>query len=456
MGAVLSALQEIVGEDYASASPEELYLYGRDLGTAQPHEPAFVVAPRSTEEVQEVVRLANREKLPITPVVGALSLTGVAVPLEGGISMDMKRMDRILEVNERSRYALVEAGCSQGKLATYLERHHPTLIHSEPGAPPQATIGGNVVIHGQGDLALYGFNSAMVAGMEVVLPTGEACLVGSCAVSPSWYARPPLPDLAGLFLGWFGTTGIITKISLQLYPRRRTRDVEIFVVDDAELVPEVAHRLTHTQVGEDLVAWSQEVPPAYHGLHSVNIIFSGDSAKELELKRELLCDKLEEYVSRGDGGFLSLDYLAKKEVLKRPPVDRITADIKKGGGFEYVGAIIPVDRYPDCWRRGVEISHRHGITYTLLGRVIGPCHAMMYSWTYAFNRADPASVDAARSALHESDEAVLELGGVPWKPGLYAQGLIAGVMDPGTRELMRRVKAMLDPNRIMNPGNWEV
>ena len=67
-----------------------------------------------------------------------------------------------------------------------------------------------------------------------------------------------------------------------------------------------------------------------------------------------------------------------------------------------------------------------------------------------------ASVEASRNALHESDEAVLELGGVPWKPGLYAQKLIAGVMDPNTRDLMRRVKAMLDPNRIMNPGNWEV
>ncbi len=455
MDAVLGSLQDIVGSDYASASPEELYLYGRDLGTAEPHPPAFVVAPRSTEEVQAVVRLANRERLPITPLGGGLSLTGLVVPLAGGIVMDMKRMDRILEVDDRARYALVEAGCSQGKLATYLERNHPNLIHSEPGAPPQATIGGNVVIHGQGDLALYGFNSAMVAGMEVVLPTGEVCRVGSCAVSSRWYARPPLPDLAGLFLGWFGTTGIITRLSLQLYPRKRIRDSEIFVVDDPDLVPEVAFRVTHTQTAEDLVAWSQEIPPAYRGLHNINIVFSGDSEKELELKRELICDQLEEFVQRGDGGFLSLDYLSKKELLKRPQIDRITADIKKGGGFEYVGAIIPVDSYPECWRRGVEISGRHDISYTLLGRVIGPCHAMMFSWTYAFNRADPGSVEAARHALHESDELVLELGGVPWKPGVHAQKLITEAMDPTARDLMSRIKTLLDPRGIMNPGNWE-
>jgi len=456
MDTVLRSLMDAVGEDYASASPEELYLYGRDLGTAEPRPPSYVVAPKTTEEVQEVVRLANRDRIPITPLGGGLSLTGLVVPLEGGIVMDMKRMDRIIEVNERSRYVLVEAGCSQGKLATHLDRHHPTLIHSEPGAPPQATIGGNVMIHGQGDLALYGFNSAMVAGMEVVLPTGEVCLLGSCAVSPSWYARPPLPDLAGLFLGWFGTTGIITKLSLQLYPRKRTRDAEIFVVDDADLVPEVAYKVTHTMAAEDLVAWSQEIPPAYRGLHSIRIVFSGDSEKELDLKRELICDQaLGEYVQRGDGGFLALDYISKQELLKRPQIDRITADIKKGGGFEYVGAIIPVDLYPDCWRRGVEISGRHDIAHTLLGRVIGPCHAMMFSWTYAFNRADPASVEEARQALHESDELVLELGGVPWKPGIYAQKLITDSMDATTRDLMMRVKELLDPNRIMNPGNWE-
>lgn len=456
VNSVRQALARIVGADYVSSEPEELYLYGRDLGTSSPHPPDYVVAPKTAEEVQEIVKLANQEQIPVTPLGGGLSLTGLVMPLRGGIVVDLKRMDRIIEVNTRGRYALVEAGVSQGKLAIYLEQHHPDLIHSEPGAPPQATIGGNVVIHGQGDLALRGFNSDMVAGLEVVLPTGELCRIGSCSVSPYWFTRPPLPELGGLFLGWFGTTGIVTKVSLKLYPRKRIRDAEIFLVEDAGLVPDIAYKLTHAGVAEDIIAVSQEVPPRMEGLQLINIVFSGDSEKELEFKRDLICEEtLGSYVHKGVGGFLEAPPEAKAVLLRRPQIDRITADIKKGGGFEYVGAIIPVEAYPACWKHGVDISARHGIAHTLLARVIGACHAMMYSWTYAFNRADPATVQQAKEALHESDRLILELGGVPWKPGAYAQGRVMDRMEPGTRALMLKIKEFLDPNGIMNPGNWE-
>jgi glycolate oxidase len=457
MDSVRELLADIVGQDYVSAEPEELYIYSRDLGTTEPHQADYVVAPKTAEEVQAIVTLANEKKIPVVPLGGGVSLTGIVVPLRGGIVLDLKRMDRILEVNERARYVVVEAGVSQGKLAGYLEKHHRNLIHSEPGAPPQATIGGNVVIHGQGDLALYGFNSDMVGAFEVVLPTGELCKIGSCSLSPYWFSRPPLPELGGLFLGWLGTTGIITKLALKLYPRKRKRDVEIFVVEDAALVPDVAYKVTHLEMAEDIVAWSQELPPLYRGLHNINIVFSGDSEKELEFKREVICDDtLGAYVRSGDGGFLDLQPEMKGRILGRPQIDRSTADIKKGGGFEYVGAIIPVDCYPECWREGVEIAGRYDIAYTLLGRIIGKCHAMMFSWTYAFNRADPESIRHARQALHESDELILKLGGVPWKPGVHAQKLILDTMEPNTLRLMMKIKEALDPNGIMNPGNWEV
>jgi len=173
MDPIYQALVDIAGEEYVSNQPEELYIYSFDLGTAEPCRPHYVVSPRTTKHIQEIVRLANKESIPVVPLGGGLSLAGLAVPLKGGILLDLKRMDTIIEVNEKARYAVLECGVSQGQLTSYLEKHHPHLTHSEPGAPPAATIAGNVAIHGQGDLAQpYGFNSDLVNGLEVVLPTG--------------------------------------------------------------------------------------------------------------------------------------------------------------------------------------------------------------------------------------------------------------------------------------------
>ena len=172
MDDLFRSLAEILGEEYVSNRKEELYIYSQDPGMMDPHEPDYVVMPKTTEEIQEIVKLANAKKIPIVPVGASLSLSGLVIPHRGGIVLDLKRMDGVLEVNEESRYVVVEAGVTTGKLKAYLERHHPNLRFSIPDAPPAATVVGNIVIHGQGRLTQqYGFNSDMVTGLEVVLPT---------------------------------------------------------------------------------------------------------------------------------------------------------------------------------------------------------------------------------------------------------------------------------------------
>lgn len=451
MDAIYNELVEIVGEDYVSNRPEDLFTYSKDLGTSPPMYPDWVAAPRDAEQVSRIVRLANRKKVPVVPLGGGMSLAGLALPLQGGIALDLKRMDRIIELNQKARFVVVEAGASHGKLTAYLHKHAPQLMHSEPGAPPAATIGGNIAIHGQGDLAHpYGFNSDMVNGLEVVLPTGEICKFGSCAIGSEWYTLHPLPDI-GLFMGWNGSTGIITKVSLRLFPYKKLREMDLFVIEDEELVPDVIYELTHLGVTEDIVAMSSAIPPFFDRLHHISMNITGDSKEELEFKRRLIYDiRLAKYIHDGVGGIGAVE-----QPIQRPAISK-SADWKKGGGFEYVGAIMPVTTYPACYRHGAEISTRHDIPYTILGRVIGAAHAMMFSWSYAFNRADDASVAHAREALHETDELVLELGGTIWKPAVFGQKLVMDRMDPNTLSLMKKVKTLLDPNNIMNPGNWEV
>lgn len=451
MNSIYEQLKAIVGEEYASNRREELFTYSKDLGTSNPQWPEYVVIPKTVEQLQQIVLLANREKVAIVPLGGGITLAGLALPLQGGIIIDLKRMEQILEVNEQGRYIVVEAGISQGRITSYLKKNHPKLMHSEPGAPPAATVGGNLSIHGQGDLAHpYGFNTDMVNGLEVILPTGEIAQFGSCAVGSGWYTMHPLPDV-GLFLGWNGTTGIITKVSLRLFPYKAVRSSDIFVVEDEELVPEVLHSITHLGMTEDLIATSSAIPPAMNELHHISIEITGDTDEEVEFKRHLVFDQqLSRYIRNGTGGILAVD-----QNRDRPQVSK-SADWKKGGGFEYVGAIVPVSFYPECYRQGVEISSRHDIPYTVLGRTIGANHGMMFSWSFAFNRADEGSVRHAREALHETDELVMKMNGTIWKPAVFGQQLMMNRMNPNTLQLMKKVKTLLDPNGIMNPGNWEI
>lgn len=451
MDSIYLKLIDIVGEGHVSNRPEELFIYSFDLGTAEPKKPDYVVIPSTVEEIQKILRLAGEYTIPVVPLGGGLSLAGLAVPVKGGIVIDLKRMDRIIEVNEKARYALIECGVSQGQLTSYLEKNYPHLTHSEPGAPPAATIAGNVMIHGQGDLAHpYGFTSDMICGLEVVLPDGEIIRIGSCAIGAGWFSMHPLPDL-NVFLGWCGTTGIITKLSIKLFPAKKIRGVGTFVVEDEALVPEIIYKITHTQLCEDIIAFSRAIPPFASGLHHITVNIAADSEKELEFKQEIIWDDtLGDYINQGIGG-----YLGFTRGLERPQISK-TSDYKKGGGFEYVGGIMPVETYPHCYKKGREISERHNIPYTVTARVIGAAHSMMFAWTYAFNRAEPETIRQAREALHETDGLVMELGGVIWKPGLYGQRLIMERLHPVTKSLMKRIKELLDPKGILNPGNWEI
>jgi glycolate oxidase len=456
---IYKSLIEIVGEEHVSNRKEELYFYARDPGLMPAHEPDYVVAPETTEEIQKIVKLANEEKIPIVPMGAGMALTGLIIPLKGGIVIDMKRMRKILEVNEKARYAVVEGGTSQGALKAYLDRNYPNLRHSIPDAPPTVTIAANVAIHGQGRLTqMYGFNSDMVSGLEVVLPTGEIAKIGSCSMSPSWFSKgPTLPDLSGLFLGWLGTTGIITKVGVKLYPKKKMRDVELFVTDREELIPEILFRLTHTEMVEDITAWFQAKPIIFQGNHHVTLYITGDKDEELEFKRKMVWDCLKEFRDNKDGGFMWILPAMKPTFLDMPQRSVTTfADVKKGGGFEYSGPIALIEKYPVLARKLVELGTKFKVAYSGMARVIGRSHAMMFGIAFTFNRADPDMMERVRKALHEGITFAFDQGGIPWKPTVEEQKMAMDRMDPNTLKLMKMIKENLDPNGIMNPGNWKV
>ena len=278
MKEVRARLAEIVGAQNVSGHAEERYIYSRDMGTINP-EPAGPggdagIRPRRSSRV---VALAHEKKY-YSPMGGGLTLSGICRPLRGGIVLDMKRMNRILKVNEVSSYALVEAGVSQGMLHNLSQeapspaqalrlRRAPHRHHRRQRAHPRFGP----------SFRSGGFHSEMLNGLEAVLPTGEVVRVGSCAASPHWFSRAPLPDLAGLFVGWTGTTGVVTRLAIKLYPSRSLNDVRVFITEDPELVPDVIRCLGQTQVAEDITAAMSQRPEWLRGLQMIPINFGAES-----------------------------------------------------------------------------------------------------------------------------------------------------------------------------------
>jgi len=457
---IFNSLVEIVGDDYASNQPEELYMYSVDSGTEGPRKVDYVAMPKTTLQVRDIILLANEHRVPITPMGANLTLNGLGLPVNGGIVLDMKRMDRIIELNKISRYVTVEAGVTQGRLGSYLEKNCPGLEHSRPEAPPMATVAGNIVIRGHGYLSSkYGNNSHHVNGMEVVLPTGEICEIGAASVSQHPFGKGPLPDLTGLFCGWNGTTGIITRLTLKLFPRRQILDVVGYSVTDLDILPDILYQITQTDMVDNLFVVGFAFSESDDAPQFITVSITGDLDEEIEYKKAVF-KKIALDFDPEEKGKVSYMYPVPDELksrfVEKPPYvsPALASDFEKGGGFRYCGGILSIDKMPQAWRKGIELAGKHQ-TYFLTGsQILGYCHSVNFCFVYPFNRADEESVERVRQAMRDASEAVLEMDGIPWKAEVEIQRLISQKMNPNTYELIQRIKGTLDPNGIMNPGNW--
>ena len=254
---LVEELEKIVGGEYVSTNKADLYIYSYDLTFAEPNWPDVVVLPQSVEEVRAILRLANKEKIPVVPYVAGGNVGGLTIPLKGGIMLDLKRMNRIIEVSEADMYALVEPGVTFGQIKAYLDKNHPTLRYTYAFSPPSTGVISNALVQGLDNLSFrYGAASHWVTGLEVVLATGELVKIGSCAASKTWQAIAPFPELDGLFLGWQGTTGVITKMAVSLWPNPEYNMAVTFMPMDLEGAYEIFQSIIRTRIPDDLIGTS--------------------------------------------------------------------------------------------------------------------------------------------------------------------------------------------------------
>jgi glycolate oxidase len=206
----IDRLRGIVGRDAVLTSPSDLLVYECDGFTIEKNKPDVVVFPTSTEQVVDIVKLCNEQDLPFLPRGAGTSLSGGCLPVGGGVMIALTRMKRILEVNLRDRYAVVEPGVVNLWLTNHLK---PSGYHFAPDPSSQGacTIGGNVATNSGGPHTLkYGVTVNHVLGLTFVLPDGRVVQTGGPAEDNPGY------DLTGVIVGSEGTFGIATKICVRI------------------------------------------------------------------------------------------------------------------------------------------------------------------------------------------------------------------------------------------------
>jgi glycolate oxidase len=202
-----------VGEAGFIYAPEELRTYDCDALTNFRVTPSAVVLPRSAEEVQAVVRVCHRRRIPFVARGSGTGLSGGALPVADGIVISITRMTRILEVDLPNGRVVVEPGVLNSDV-TGRVAHARYFYAPDPSSQTVCTLGGNVAENSGGAHCLkYGFTTTHVVALEVVLPDGSLVHMGKKTLDAPGY------DLAGVFVGSEGTLGIATKITLRVVKR---------------------------------------------------------------------------------------------------------------------------------------------------------------------------------------------------------------------------------------------
>jgi len=469
----LQALEALLPAGRAITDEGALAEYASDMTENPSATPAAAARPETAEQIPDILRWAGEHGVAVTPCVAATNVGGLAIPSPGGLVLDLRDLNRILAVDPDAMYALVEPGVTFGQLRERLDAEHPELEYGYPLAPPYASVAANCLLDGLSNLSLrHGAMGEWVNGIEAVLPDGQVVRTGSAAISPVWFGRAPLPDLTGLFLSWQGTTGVVTRMAVQLWPSPPHRRRFFLLFADAETVFPFARGLARTGLFDDLAALSWPMGRMIHGVYQalertpgepeylLYGDYSGLTPRLMSAKEEVLQDALAD--ARRTGAAVDGPVDVSALVRINPGLGRfgqfpMTLDFlldHPGGGLTWVGTYGPTSGWLEGARQGAAILEAHGFPPGVLTRAMKEGHFGILRFPILFNRSDPAEVARVRAANEALLDLALDLGFVMYKAPAWAVGKLRARMHPGFRALQERIKALLDPSGIMNPGKW--
>jgi D-lactate dehydrogenase (cytochrome) len=449
--ALLAALQSRFGANCSTAQVIREQ-HGRDesaFTTVPP--PAAVVFAESTQDVADAIQLAAQFQVPVIPFGVGSSLEGHLLAVQGGISVDVSRMNKVLSINAEDLTVTVQPGVTRKQLNEEI-KNTGLFFPIDPGA--DASIGGMSATRASGTNAVrYGTMRENVLALEVVTASGEVIRTGTRAKkSSAGY------DLTRLFVGSEGTLGVMTEITVRLYPLPEAVSAAICSFPSIEAA--VHATINIIQMG---------VPIARVELIDSNTVRMVNAYAKLGLAESPMllmefhgspngvkeqAETVQEIAT--DLGGQSFEWATTPEERTRLWTARHNAyfaalQSKPGCRAISTDTCVPISRLADCLLDSVAEADASGIPYFLVGHVgDGNFH-----FGYLIDPNIPAERETAEDLNHKLVTRALNLGGTCTGEhgiGLHKMDFLVTETGAGAVDIMRTIKRALDPHNIMNPG----
>ena len=448
--AMIEAMKARFGERCSTAMAVREQ-HGRDESPFDVPPPEAVVFAESTEDVAAAIALASQYEVPVIAYGVGSSLEGHLLAVQGGISIDVSRMNRVLRLNPEDLTVTVQPGVTRRQLNDEI-RHTGLFFPIDPGA--DASIGGMSATRASGTNAVrYGTMRENVLALEVVTASGEVVRTGTRAKkSSAGY------DLTRLMVGSEGTLGVITEITLKLYPQPES--VSAAICAFPSIADAVATTIQIIQLG---------VPIARCELLDANAVRAVNRHDKLTLREApmLLMEfhgseagvkeqaEVVQEAARDNGG-QDFEWATTPEERTRLWTARHHAyfaalQLKPGCRTVTTDTCVPISRLAECIALAVDEAEAAGVMYYIVGHVgDGNFHI-----AYLIDPNIPAEREQAEALNSQLVQHALKLEGTCTGEhgiGLHKQGFLIDEAGAGTVELMRVVKRALDPKNILNPG----
>ena len=425
--------------------------HGRDESSFAVPPPAAVVFAESTQDVADAVALCAAHDTPVIPFGVGSSLEGHLLAVQGGISIDVGRMNRVLAINPEDLTVTVQPGVTRKQLNDEI-KSTGLFFPIDPGA--DATLGGMSATRASGTNAVrYGTMRENVLALEVVTASGEVIRTGTRAKkSSAGY------DLTRLFVGSEGTLGVITEVTLRLYPIPEAISAAVCSFPSIEAA--VRSVIQVIQLG---------VPIARVELIDHNTVRMVNAHSKLALREEPMllmefhgspagvqeqAETVQEIATEFGGN--AFEWATTPEERTRLWTARHNAyfaAIQSRPGCRAISTdtCVPISRLADCLLDSVAEADASGLPYFLVGHVgDGNFH-----FGYLLDPAIPREREVAEELNHKLVSRALALGGTctgEHGVGLHKMGFLVDEAGAGAVDMMRTIKRALDPKNIMNPG----